>query len=46
VKELIEERNAEINARNDDGLTALRWARSRWARSIITAYLISHGGIE
>jgi ankyrin repeat protein len=45
VKELIEERNAEINARDDDGMTALRWARRR-NNPIITSYLISHGGIE
>jgi len=44
VKELIEERNADINARiGDDGWTALRWASHR---SDIAAYLISHGGIE
>ena len=46
VKELIEERNAEVNARTDDsGRTALTWARRR-NNPIIAAYLISHGGIE
>jgi hypothetical protein len=43
VKELIEERNANVNARTDGGTTALSWARHR---SDIAAYLISHGGIE
>ena len=43
VKELIEERNAEINARTDDGWTALMWASNK---PDIAAYLISHGGIE
>ena len=45
VKELIEERNAEINARTDDGRTALRWARVSNIHDV-AAYLISHGGIE
>ncbi len=40
VKELIEERNAEINARDRGGGTALRYARRN-----IAAYLVSHGGI-
>ena len=44
VKELIEERNAEINARNDLGRTALRVARDV-DKPDIAAYLISHGGI-
>ncbi len=44
VKELIEERNAEINARDDRGRTALRFARNG-IKANITAYLISHGGI-
>ena len=43
VKELIEERNAEINARDYDGRTALWLAGDN---PIIAAYLISHGGIE
>ena len=43
VKELVEERNAEINARDNDGDTALRLAR-HYHR--LTAYLVSHGGIE
>ena len=41
IKELIEERNAEVNARNDIGLTALTIARI----NDIAAYLVSHGGI-
>ena len=45
VKELIEERNAEINARDEDGRTALRVARDR-NKPEIAAYLVSHGGIE
>jgi ankyrin repeat protein len=44
VKELIEERNAEINARDDDGRTALRMANDR-NNFDIAVYLISHGGI-
>jgi ankyrin repeat protein len=40
VKELIEERNAEINARDNDGWTALRLARHE-----VAAYLVSRGGI-
>jgi ankyrin repeat protein len=42
---LIEVRNAEINARDDDGETALWYARDD-DNADITAYLISHGGIE
>jgi hypothetical protein len=45
VKELIEERNAEINARTDDGRTALRWARQQYNFDV-AAYLVSHDGIE
>ena len=50
VKELIEERNAEINARDDLGRTALRVARDGINPDVrrnpdIAAYLISHGGI-
>ena len=45
VKELIEERNAEINARNDDGRTALRWAR-HYDRPDVADYLVSRGGID
>ena len=45
VKELIEERNAEINARTDDGRTALRMARQN-NKDDVTAYLVSRGGIE
>jgi hypothetical protein len=44
VKELIEERNAEINAIDDNGWTALLWARSGDYPDI-DAYLVSHGGI-
>ena len=45
VKELIEERNAEINARDEDGRTALRWARVG-NKHDISAYLVSHGAIN
>jgi ankyrin repeat protein len=45
VKELVDERNADVNARDSDGMTALTWARRR-NNPIIAAYLISHGGIE
>jgi hypothetical protein len=44
VKELIEERNAEINSRDDGGRTALRWAR-QYNKLDVAAYLVSHGGI-
>ena len=44
VKELIEERNAEINARINDGITALGWARLK-NKPDIASYLVSHGGI-
>ena len=43
VKELIEERNADVNARTNNGTTALTWARHK---PDIAAYLISRGGIE
>ena len=45
VKELIEKRNAEINARDDRGWTALTYARSG-DRHDIVAYLVSRSGIE
>ena len=45
VKELIEERNAEINARTDNGRTALRIAR-QCNKPDVAAYLVSRGGIE
>ena len=45
VKELVEERNAEINARMDDGDTALTYARIN-DKPDIAAYLVSRGGIE
>ena len=44
MKELIEERNAEINARVEDGRTALGWAREV-NKPNVAAYLVSHGGI-
>jgi len=44
VKELIEKRNAEINARDEDGDTALRMA-SNQNKPDVAAYLISRGGI-
>jgi len=45
VKELSEVRNAEINARNNGGETALRVAR-QYNEPDVAAYLVSHGGIE
>jgi len=45
VIELIEERNAEINARVDDGYTALTVA-VLMDEPDVAAYLISRGGIE
>ncbi len=39
IKELIEVRNAEINARDDRGRTALRYARNR-NKADIVAYLV------
>jgi len=44
VKELIEVRNAEINARTNYGETALRWSKNR-GKGDVVAYLISHGAI-
>ena len=44
VKVLIEDRNAEINARADGGWTALRVA-NRYDKPDTAAYLISRGGI-
>ena len=44
VKELIEERNAEINARDSDGWTALMYARQE-SELDVASYLVSHGGI-
>ena len=43
LKELIEERNADINARANGGSTALRFARNN-NKPAIAAYLISHEG--
>ena len=45
MKELIEERNAEINARDDEGRTALRRARDE-EKLDVAAFLSEHGGIE
>jgi cytohesin len=45
MKELIEVRNADINARDDDGDTVLFLAR-RHGKANIIAYLISCGAIE
>ena len=45
VKDLIEERNVEINARNDSGRTALRLA-IRNDNLDMVAYLVSYGGVE
>ncbi len=45
VKELVEERNAEIDARDDDGMTALLLAITFNNEPDIIAYLVSHGGI-
>jgi ankyrin repeat protein len=44
VKELIEVRNADINARNGSGETALTAAREE-NQTQIASYLVSHGGI-
>jgi ankyrin repeat protein len=44
VKELIEERNAEINARKNGGRTAL-WLANHNNKTDVAAYLVSHGGI-
>jgi len=43
VKELIEERNAEINARENGGRTALWWTN---ADSNVAVYLVSRGAID
>ena len=45
VKELIEERNARINSRDDGGRTALTWAR-QYNKPDVAAYLVLHGGIR
>jgi ankyrin repeat protein len=44
IKELIEVRNAQINARNNNGMTALQLARL-YNKPDIVAYLLSKGGI-
>jgi len=45
VKELIEVRHADINARTNDGRKALQFA---WIKGNddIAAYLVSHGGVD
>jgi hypothetical protein len=45
VKVLIEVKNAEINARDTSGRTAL-WLAREHAKDDITAYLVSHGGVD
>ncbi len=45
MKELIVERNVEVNARNDHEQSALRIARL-YDEDDVAAYLVSHGGIE
>jgi len=45
VKELIEERNAEINMRTNGGVTALRWARDEHKHDV-AAFLAEHGGLD
>jgi len=45
VKELIEVRDADINARDNNGITALRYVRSNQNFDIV-AYLVSPGGIK
>ena len=45
VKDLIEVRNAEINARNSNGWTALTCARQN-NKPAIAIYIVSHGGID
>jgi hypothetical protein len=45
AKELIEVRSADINARDDDGWTALSFARVN-GHADVADYLVSHGGIE
>jgi len=44
VKELIEVRNADINARTDSGRTALRMLRVN-GNADFDAFLVSRGGI-
>ena len=45
VKELIEVRHAEINARDNDGRTALWWARQKRVVEIASC-LVSRGGVD
>jgi ankyrin repeat protein len=45
VKELIEVRNADINARSNDEETVLTVARNR-GHTDVAAYLVYHGGVE
>ena len=44
VKELIEERNADINARDNNGRTARRWARDE-EKLNVASFLAEHGGL-
>jgi hypothetical protein len=48
VKDLIEVRNADINARDDMGKTPLWWGTriTGYDNKDAAAYLVSHGGIE
>jgi hypothetical protein len=46
MKELIEVRHADINARDDNGRTTLMCAGHLTKHADIIAYLISKGGIE
>jgi hypothetical protein len=45
VKELVEVRNAEIDARTDGGRTALWYARQA-CKDDIAAFLVSRGGVD
>jgi ankyrin repeat protein len=45
VKELTDERNADINARSNNGRTAL-WCARHEVKDDIAAYLVSHGGVD
>jgi ankyrin repeat protein len=45
VQELISRYHVDINARDNDGRTALRWARARNHSTVIT-FLRANGGIE
>ena len=45
VEELIVDRDAEINARDDEGRTALRWASAE-EKFHVAAFLSEHGGLD